>query len=160
MPFDLSRTQTEAARAHLEIVERGEHIFTMLNMREVPPTAGDHAIEIDVTPQLANIRGALQGGLIATLVDIVAGSYSYMLVADDDATTATTNLNIHYLAPVVIGPARAEAHMVRKGRTTLVLQVDVTDVGRDRLAAIATISFQILPNRPDAVTSMTPLEGG
>jgi hypothetical protein len=37
---------------------------------------------------------------------------------------------------------------VRQGRSTFVLQVDVTDVGRDnKLAAVATIAFTVLAPR-------------
>ena len=70
---------------------------------------------MDNRPDLVNVRGALQGGLVATLIDIAAGILAGRQVgSDQDVTTA--DLNIHYLAPVVEGPARAEATIVRAGK--------------------------------------------
>ncbi|WP_235666528.1 PaaI family thioesterase [Mycolicibacterium chitae] len=103
-------------------------------------------MELDNRPDLVNVRGALQGGLIATLIDIAGGVLAGRHVgADQDVTTA--DLNIHYLAPVVQGPARAEATIVRAGRRLIVTGVDVTDVARERLAARSTLSFAVLDRR-------------
>ena len=103
-------------------------------------------MEMDNRPDLVNVRGALQGGLVATLIDIAAGILAGSAVGpDQDVTTA--DLNIHYLAPVVEGPARAEATIVRAGRRLIVTAVDLTDVARDRLAARATLSFAVLDRR-------------
>ena len=47
-----------------------------------------------------------------------------------------------------VGPARADAWIVRQGRSNFVLQVEVTDVGRDnKLAAVSTIAFTVLAPR-------------
>jgi acyl-coenzyme A thioesterase PaaI-like protein len=56
-------------------------------------------------------------------------------------------MNVHFLAPIVEGPARAEATIVRAGRRMIVTSVDVTDVGRDRLASRATLTFAVLDRR-------------
>ena len=80
------------------------------------------------------------------LIDVAAGILAGRHVgADQDVTTA--DLNIHYLAPVVEGPARAEATVVRAGKRLIVTAVDVTDVARNRLAARSTLSFAVLDRR-------------
>jgi acyl-coenzyme A thioesterase PaaI-like protein len=56
-------------------------------------------------------------------------------------------MNVHFLAPIIVGPARAEATVVRAGRRLIVTSVDVTDAGRDRLAARATLTFAVLEPR-------------
>ena len=101
-------------------------------------------IEMDNRPDLVNIRGAIQGGLVATLIDIAAGRLAGD-VAGCDVTTA--DMNVHFLAPIVDGPARAEATVVRAGRRLIVTAVDVFDAGRDRLAARATLTFAVLAPR-------------
>lgn len=122
------------------------HLLELLNYRNVVETDERVVMELDNRPDLTNIRGALQGGLIATLIDIAAGVLAGRHVgAAQDVTTA--DLTIHYLAPVVEGPARAEATIVRAGRRLIVTAVDVTDVARDRLAARATLSFAVLDKR-------------
>ena len=56
-------------------------------------------------------------------------------------------MSIHFLAPIIDGPARATATVVRAGKRVIVVGVDVTDVGRDRLAARATLSFAVMSSR-------------
>ena len=83
----------------------------------------------------------MQGGLITVLIDVCAGRLAYASCDHDQGySTATSDLTVHYLSPVAVGPARAEARVLRAGRSTMVLHVDVTDVGRDdTLAAVSTI---------------------
>ena len=122
------------------------HLLNLLNYREVEESNGRLVMEMDNRPDLANVRGALQGGLVATLIDIAAGVLAGKHVGpNQDVTTA--DLNIHYVAPVVAGPARAEATIVRAGKRIIVTAVDVTDVGANRLAARATLSFAVLDRR-------------
>ena len=101
---------------------------------------------MDIRPEFTNVRGALQGGLVAALIDVCAGRLAYQS-CDHAAgySTATSDLTVHSLSPVVVGPARAEARVVRSGRSKFVLQVDVTDAGRDhKLTAVSTIAFTVL----------------
>ena len=121
------------------------HVLQLLDYREVESTADRLVLEMDNRPDRANVRGALQGGLVATLIDIAAG----MLAGNAsgvgyDVTTA--DLNIHFLAPIM-GTARAEAKVVRAGKRLIVTSVDVTDVTRGRLAARATLTFAVLEPR-------------
>jgi uncharacterized protein (TIGR00369 family) len=121
------------------------HLLSQLNYREIESTDDRLVLEMENRPDLANVRGALQGGLVATLIDIAAG-----ILAGNaggvgyDVTTA--DLNIHFLAPIM-GTARAEARIVRAGRRLIVVSVDVTDATRDRLAARATLTFAVLEPR-------------
>ncbi|MDP9167014.1 MAG: PaaI family thioesterase [Actinomycetota bacterium] len=115
-------------------------------MRDVEESAERLVIEMDNQPHLVNVRGALQGGLVATLIDIAAGRLAGD-VAGPNQDVTTADMNVHFLAPIVDGPARAEATIVRAGRRMIVTSVDVVDVGRDRLAARATLSFAVLERR-------------
>ncbi|MHA3022549.1 PaaI family thioesterase [Mycobacterium sp. BMJ-28] len=122
-----------------------EHLLNRLDYREVEATADRLVLEMTNRPDLANVRGALQGGLVATLIDIAAGMLAGRHTGvGHDVTTA--DLNIHFLAPVM-GTARAEATIVRAGRRLIVTAVDVIDVDRDRLAARATLTFAVLEPR-------------
>ena len=122
------------------------HLLGQLGMRDVLETDERLIIEMDNRPDLTNIRGALQGGLVATLIDIAAGRLAERHVRTGQSVT-TADMNVHYLAPVVVGPARAEATIVRAGKRLIVTAVDVTDVGRDRLAARSTLTFAVLDPR-------------
>ncbi len=122
------------------------HLLGQMGFRDVLESDERLIVEMDNRPDLTNTRGALQGGLVATLIDIAAGRLAGRHVGpDQDVTTA--DMNVHFLAPVVVGPARAEATIVRAGRRMIVVAVDVSDVGRDRLAARSTLSFAVLDRR-------------
>lgn len=49
------------------------HLFAQLNFRDVEDSDELLIVELDIQPTLVNRRGALQGGLVATLIDIAAG---------------------------------------------------------------------------------------
>jgi uncharacterized protein (TIGR00369 family) len=122
------------------------HLLAQMGFRDVLETDERLIVEMDNRPDLTNVRGALQGGLVATLIDIAAGRLAGRHVGPgQDVTTA--DMNVHFLAPVIVGPARAEATIVRAGRRLIVTAVDVTDVGRDKLAARSTLSFAVLERR-------------
>ena len=123
-----------------------EHLLKRLGMRDVKDTDDQLIIEMDNRPDLTNIRGAIQGGLVATLIDIAAGRLAGN-VAGPERDVTTADMNVHFLAPIVEGPARAEASIVRAGRRLIVTSVDVFDAGRDRLAARATLTFAVLERR-------------
>ena len=109
------------------------HIFSQMSFRDVEDTDERLILELDTGPELVNRRGALQGGLVATLVDIAAGRLADRHVATGhDVTTA--DMTVHFLAPIIEGPARAVATVVRAGKRLSIIAVDVTDVARDRLA--------------------------
>lgn len=122
------------------------HMLDQMGFRDVEVSAERLVLEVDNRPDLANRRGALQGGLVATMIDIAAGRLAGDLVGDDQDVT-TADMTVHFLAPIVEGPARAVATVVRAGKRIIVTSVDVTDAGRDRLAARATVSFAVLDRR-------------
>jgi uncharacterized protein (TIGR00369 family) len=122
------------------------HLLGRMGFRDVLESDERLIVEMDNRPDLTNTRGAIQGGLVATLIDIAAGRLAGRHVGpDQDVTTA--DMNVHFLAPVVVGPARAEATIVRAGRRMIIVAVDVSDIGRDRLAARSTLSFAVLDRR-------------
>lgn len=117
------------------------HAFEAFEWRPVEADGADGAIEMEVTPRVVNSSGALQGGLLATLCDMVAGT---ALLQGDHAyeRTATSELHVSFLEGARRGPVRATARVLRRGRRSAVVRVDVTDRGADdRLVAVATLTF-------------------
>lgn len=124
----------------------GEHLFEQLATRDIASSEGLLAIEMDNRAELSNSRSALQGGLMATLIDVVVRRLGQSL-ATVGYGTATADMNIHFLAPIIPEPARAETRVVHHGRSSIVLHADVRDVGTDRLAVAATTTFAFLGPR-------------
>lgn len=147
-PGTPSRDDTLAE--HRRVLAEGDHFFQQLALRDVEHPGADLAIELDFDSRLTNPRGALQGGLVASLADIVAGRAIVAAAPLDSA--ATIDLTIHYLQGITVGPARAAGRVVRRGRSLAVVNVDILDVGSGELCAVATVAFAIQTNRRSAGT--------
>ena len=155
---ELPERDRAALEEHQRLLDGGAHFLQTLSMRDVAPTTGDFAMELDVTPAIKNPRGGVQGGLVATLADIVAGR----ALLDDlppDHLLTTADLSIKYLASNDVGPVRAEATVIRRGRHLCIVQVDITDTGTGKLTAISTLSFAVLTPWTSVSPSSTPPEG-
>jgi uncharacterized protein (TIGR00369 family) len=110
-------------------------------MYDVPATEGcDWSMEMPVTREVSNNRGGLQGGLLTTLIDVAAGICAIQDLPPGE-TAATSDITVHFLSGVTIGPARADVKILRHGKTKIVLRVEVFDKGRDVLAATSTVAF-------------------
>ncbi len=123
-----------------------DHLFAQLPFFDIVDTDDTVVVDLENRPDLVNVRGALQGGLVATLIDVAGGRLAIKYTGEG-VGASTADMTIHFLAPIMEGPARATATLVRAGRRTIVVAVDVTDVGGDRLAARATLSFAVLTPR-------------
>lgn len=131
------------------------HLFAQLPFFDVVDTDDAVVVDLQHRPDLLNLRGALQGGLVATLIDVAGGRLA-VKHAGEGCGAGTADMSIHFLTPIVEGPARATATLVRAGKRMIVVAVDVVDVGRERLAARATLSFAIMESRPPVQPVATP----
>ena len=150
-PVDRSASRhVERSRArdeHERVLDAGGHLLQQLTFREVEVEGSDLAVELDVDDRVRNPRGALQGGLLATLVDVVGGRA--VLLGGPRDGVATADLSIHFLRGLTQGPARAIATVARRGRRTAVVTVDVLDMGTGELCAVATVAFSVAPAPAD-----------
>jgi 1,4-dihydroxy-2-naphthoyl-CoA hydrolase len=74
--------------------------------------------------------GVLHGGYLMALADSAAATLAFLNLPAG-ATTSTIEAKTNFLAAVREGTVTARAELVHKGRTTIVVQTDVTDdVGR------------------------------
>lgn len=127
-------------------------LFAQIGMR--PGTReGEFAMTMPVSPAVVNTSGALQGGLVATLVDVAAGQFGLDYLAPG-TTMTTADLFVRYLRPIRQGSAFAVPRMLRSGRRAMVMQVDIYG-DDDELLATATVNFAVingktpeLPNWP------------
>ncbi len=126
------------------------HAFESLDLRTVEVAGADWAMEMAVTPQVVNGFGVLQGGLMATLIDLVAGTA--LLRGERVGQRGTTSeLHISFLAAARVGPVRATAHILRQGKRSAVVRVDVHDLGaQDIHVATATLTFAVRPGEGPA----------
>lgn len=109
--------------------------------------AGHHphtVARLPVTPHLLGLDGGVHAGVLATLVDIVGGSIAMRAVHPDWMVTADMSLQV--VRPAVGPVVEARGSILRQGRTTLVVEVEVFDGGADdRPVAWSVLSFAVLP---------------
>ncbi|MGA7418561.1 MAG: hotdog fold thioesterase [Acidimicrobiales bacterium] len=137
-----------------------EHILRHLDLEvEVRPDATASAW-LPVSEHLLASDGGVHAGVLAILVDIVGGAVATRVLYPD--RTATADLQLQLLRPAGGPEVEARASVLRKGRTTLVLEVVLLDAPGGRLAgdgspnAWATMTYAVLP-RTDAPPLMQPL---
>lgn len=127
-------------RPRLPLVEG--HAFDAFDWRHAPVEGADWAMELDVTPRVVNSSGMLHGGLLTAMVDLTAGS-ALLRGRDPYGTVSTTEMQVSFLEAVGAGTVRAVAHVLRRGRHSAVVRVDVT--AGDQLVAAATLTFAVRP---------------
>jgi uncharacterized protein (TIGR00369 family) len=94
------------------------------------------------------IHRVVHGGVVAMLAD-TAGGFASFLSAPPGSHVATIELKINFLEPIADGQIKADARVLRQGRTTSVVDCDVTDQD-GRLVGKALMTFSV--RRPDAAT--------
>ena len=95
-------------------------------------------VELARTSYVANSVGTINGGAQAVLIETAAEAMRPGLVATDMA--------VHYLSQVRVGPARSVGRIVRDAPDHTVVAVDLVDAGHDgQLLALATVTLQRPP---------------
>ncbi|SOJ56376.1 Putative esterase [Mycobacterium simulans] len=127
-------------------------LFAQIGMRPATAHGDEFAMTMPVSPQVVNTSGALQGGLLATLADVAGGQLGLEYLQPGTAMT-TADLTIRYLRPIRQGSALAVPRVLRAGRRSLVMQIDIfgDSDSESELAATATVNFSILKHE-DAPT--------
>lgn len=132
-----------AIARHKQALADGTHLLSALRMRDVEVDGADLAIELEVDDTLTNPGGALQGGLVATLADIVGGRMA-MVGLDEQSIVVTSDLTVHYLAGVTGGCAHAVGTVLRRGRRSVVTRVEIYDGRGGELAAACQLAFTVV----------------
>lgn len=104
-----------------------------------------------VTDHLVDAGGALEPGALAVLVDVLGGGLSIRAVLPDWAATADLALQLLGTDVAPGDTVRADARVVRKGRTTLVTEVDLHRTSDGTTLGWGSMTFSVLPRRADTL---------
>lgn len=118
-------------------------LFARLGLRDSASRGAQFAMTMPVNSQVVNTSGALQGGLIATLADVAGGKLALEHIPAGTGLT-TADIVVRYLRPITDGAARAIPAVLRAGRRSVVVQVDIFRDGDSELAATATVNFAVV----------------
>jgi uncharacterized protein (TIGR00369 family) len=94
---------------------------------------GKAVFEMEAGPQHANPMGTLHGGILCDLADAAMG-IAYTTELQDGESFTTLELKINFLKPVWNAKLRAEARVVKRGKTVGLVECDVYDETRSLVA--------------------------
>ncbi len=104
-------------------------------------------LQLSIVPEILDQGGRLRVGVAAAVVDIIAGETAIREVLPE--WIATSNLSLQVGELPGNGTLRTRPRVLRRGRTTLVMEVDLDHVESGAECGLATIGFSILPSRND-----------
>lgn len=119
---------------------------------------GRAIVDLPYNPDLDHALRGVHGGVYATLLD-TAGWFTAAAAHDVSFWMATTEMSIHFLAPVQRTALRAVGQLIRQGRRQDVTEMRLYD-GDDRLVGHATGTFVLLPSIPLGGTPGVPSQNG
>lgn len=103
---------------------------------------GEAVIPMQVDGRHANPMGTVHGGVLCDLADAAMGMALATTLAEGESFT-TLELKINFLKPVWEARLEARGRIVKKGRSTALLEADLTDAGGS-LVARASSTCMIL----------------
>ncbi len=98
--------------------------------------AADGVVEVEVTPELQNPAGTLQGAMVALVAEAAAED---MLVTRFGVPVVVTSLDIRYLRRTEAGPVRTRSRLLGSGIDAPV-QIELVDTSTDELTALVYAS--------------------
>jgi uncharacterized protein (TIGR00369 family) len=133
----------DAFRLRAEQAAKGT-FMEVLGFRWESVSDKEVTLTLKVARRHLNHMGIVHGGVHASLLDSAMGLAAMVLRPGEELVT--TNLNIHYLAPLRMGTIRIAASPVHETRHTVTAQGRVFDEDGG-LAAFATASFRVRPGK-------------
>jgi uncharacterized protein (TIGR00369 family) len=122
----------------------------LMGVKIISRSAERSEAELFIREEVCNRRGVIHGGALMGWGDTMGGMTASAALKDDQRT-ATIESKTNFFAPILKGDtARAVCTPLHTGRTTIVLQTNITR-GDGRLAAIVIQTQIVLPakQRPE-----------
>ncbi len=135
MLSDFNPEIQKTLKQHFENIGKFDHV----ELLEVEP--GHAKASIEILKDALNVYGNVHGGFLFSFADAVAAAAAYAY----GFSNVTQNATIHYLRGINSGTLYAESNVVHKGKSTAVVQVDLSD---DRERLIATAVFTMFFKQP------------
>ena len=141
-PRAVTDRQPEGARTgHTVYEDQPDHVLARMRMWEVDDPEAGSSLEVEAHESVCNPHGSPHAAVMAGLIDCAAAGVAVRVTGTE--ALAGADMQVRFLSPVRVGPARlACARVLKAGRRSVVVHVDVVDIGADRrLVATATMSF-------------------
>ncbi|HMA18864.1 MAG TPA: PaaI family thioesterase [Thermoanaerobaculia bacterium] len=119
-------TMLERVQAMVRGEEPDPPVARLVGFKTVAVAPGRAVFEMEAGPQHANPMGTLHGGILCDLADAAMG-IAYASTLEEGESFTTLELKINFLKPVWKARLRAEARVVKRGRTVGLVECDVLD---------------------------------
>lgn len=124
-------------KLRLETLRLGANAFTDHNFIRLESVEPDLAVyRLEIRPETRNPYGMVHGGALYTMADDAAGGAAH----SDGRHYVTQSGNLHFLDNRAHGVIRATGRVRHRGRSTVLVAVDITDEAGTILAA-GTFSY-------------------
>lgn len=111
-------------KLRLDTLQLGSNAFTVYNFIRLESAEPDHVVySLDIRPESRNPYGMVHGGALYTLADDAAGGTAH----SDGRHYVTQSGNLHFLDNRAHGTIRASGRVRHRGRSTVLVAVDITD---------------------------------
>ncbi|HEY4249677.1 MAG TPA: PaaI family thioesterase [Roseomonas sp.] len=112
--------------------------YRLIGLQVVEAKDGTALVTLEATPDVANSRGEVHGGALATMLDAALVNAARSTLPEG-TMAATVNLSVNYLSPGA-GTLTARGRVVRRGRSLVAAEAIIEDVDGQAVAqAIGTL---------------------
>ncbi len=127
----------DLAKHHLEALRLSANAFTDHNFIRLESLEPDLAVYcLEIRPESRNPYGMVHGGALYTMADDAAGTAAH----SDGRHYVTQSGDLHFLDNRAHGTIRAAGRVRHRGRSTVLVAVDITDEAGTTLAT-GTFSY-------------------
>lgn len=117
-----------------------DHLLHDFGMRTVEDPDHGSVLEMPLSPRVCNPHGGLHGGLMMALVECGAAGIAVRAAGTENIVAG--DMSVRFLTPVRVGPARVVGRALRSGRRSVVVQIELIDVGADgKLCASGSVGY-------------------
>lgn len=119
-------TMLERFQAMLRGEEPDPPVARLVGFKMVAVAPGSTVFEMEAGPQHANPMGTLHGGILCDIADAAMG-IAYASTLEEGESFTTLELKINFLKPIWKARLRAEARVVKRGKTVGLVECNVLD---------------------------------
>jgi 1,4-dihydroxy-2-naphthoyl-CoA hydrolase len=99
----------------------------LIGLEDLGASEGEARGRVAVTDELRQVYGVVHGGVYATVAESISSAATYAAVRDQGMVALGQTNATTFLRPITDGHVNAHAHVVHRGRTTWVWDVELTD---------------------------------
>ena len=120
----------------LEMYKEKNHFMTHNFIEPVKSGNDESEVKVELGETGKNMSGYAHGGLLMTMADCAAG----LAARSDGRKYVTQNLNMNFISNVTEGTIYARGNVISRGRTIVIVRVEIRNE-KDRLMAEAAVNM-------------------